>query len=160
MSAVMPIRPENVSRYPKEWKQIRAAILERAEHRCEDCRVPNYAVGFRDSAGAFHPLGGSGPCDAAGDGRVWPSLEPITYREALEFAETSNTEADGRDGDGNRWIVIVLTIAHLDHRPEDCSPENLKALCQRCHLRYDSVHHGETAYRTRRSGKASSDLFE
>lgn len=24
---------------------------------------------------------------------------------------------------------IVLTIAHLDHTPEHCSPENLRALC-------------------------------
>ena len=35
----MPIRPENRSRYPKEWPQIRAAILERAEHKCEKCKA-------------------------------------------------------------------------------------------------------------------------
>jgi 5-methylcytosine-specific restriction endonuclease McrA len=29
----------------------------------------------------------------------------------------------------------VLTVDHLDHRPENCEPENLIALCQRCHLR-------------------------
>ena len=26
----MPIRPENKHRYPRDWKQIRAAILDRA----------------------------------------------------------------------------------------------------------------------------------
>jgi hypothetical protein len=33
---------------------------------------------------------------------------------------------------------IVLTVAHLDHTPENCDPKNLKAMCQRCHNRYDS----------------------
>lgn len=32
----------------------------------------------------------------------------------------------------------VLTVAHLDHAPENCEPENLKAMCQGCHLRYDA----------------------
>jgi hypothetical protein len=36
---------------------------------------------------------------------------------------------------------IVLTTAHLNHTPEDCRPENLKAMCQRCHLRYDQELH-------------------
>jgi hypothetical protein len=34
--------------------------------------------------------------------------------------------------------TVVLTIAHLNHIPEDVRPENLKALCQRCHLTYDA----------------------
>ncbi len=43
----MPIRPENRARYPKDWKDVRARILERAGNRCEgspaypDCRAPN-----------------------------------------------------------------------------------------------------------------------
>lgn len=39
---------------------------------------------------------------------------------------------------------IVLTIAHLSHVPEDCRPENLRALCQRCHNQYDAKHRAET----------------
>ena len=39
---------------------------------------------------------------------------------------------------------IVLTIAHLDHTPENCSDDNLKALCQRCHNRYDAEHRKQT----------------
>lgn len=62
--------------------------------------------------------------------------------------------------DGERVSVIVLTIAHLDHTPENCAPANLKALCQRCHLAYDAAHHRQTAYRTRREGKAAGDLFD
>lgn len=58
-----------------------------------------------------------------------------------------------------RIIRIVLTIAHLDHTPENCADDNLRAWCQRCHLAYDAKHHQETAYETRRNGKAITDMF-
>ncbi len=32
---------------------------------------------------------------------------------------------------------FVLTVAHLNHIPEDCRPENLKSWCSVCHCRYD-----------------------
>lgn len=35
-------------------------------------------------------------------------------------------------------IRIVLTVAHLDHNVNNNSFFNLKAMCQRCHLRYDA----------------------
>lgn len=35
---------------------------------------------------------------------------------------------------------VVLTIAHLDHDPTHNDPENLRALCQTCHNRYDAKH--------------------
>lgn len=62
--------------------------------------------------------------------------------------------------DGDSVARIVLTIAHLDHTPENCGDENLRAWCQRCHLRYDAEHHKQTAASTRRAGKAARDLFE
>jgi hypothetical protein len=37
----------------------------------------------------------------------------------------------------DKLIVIVLTIAHLDNDTKNNSYGNLKALCQRCHNRYD-----------------------
>lgn len=45
--------------------------------------------------------------------------------------------------------VVILTVAHLDHTPEHCADDNLKAMCQRCHLRYDRDHHAETRRATR-----------
>lgn len=36
---------------------------------------------------------------------------------------------------------VVLGAAHLDHRPENVDPGNLRAMCQRCHLRHDRPHH-------------------
>ena len=38
----------------------------------------------------------------------------------------------------------TLTVAYLNHTPEDIRPENLKAMCAPCHLRYDAKHHAET----------------
>jgi hypothetical protein len=34
--------------------------------------------------------------------------------------------------------IVVLTVAHLDHRPENCEDDNLRAMCQRCHNTYDA----------------------
>lgn len=45
---------------------------------------------------------------------------------------------------------VILTVAHLDHTPENCGDDNLKAMCQRCHLSYDRHHHARNAAETRR----------
>lgn len=48
---------------------------------------------------------------------------------------------------------VVLTVAHLCHRPKCRRRDHLKAMCNRCHLRYDVKHH----LRTRRErGEAFS----
>lgn len=36
---------------------------------------------------------------------------------------------------------VVLTIAHMDHDKTNNALENLRALCQRCHLRHDLWQH-------------------
>ncbi|MFW3477218.1 hypothetical protein ACN24M_24540 [Streptomyces microflavus] len=51
-------------------------------------------------------------------------------------------------GTGSR---VILTVAHLDHTPENCDPANLRAMCQGCHLHYDKDHHRQTAAATRRA---------
>lgn len=50
-------------------------------------------------------------------------------------------------------------IYHVDAYPENCDPSNLKALCQRCHLRYDHPHHRTNAAATRRAKKLNRELF-
>ena len=59
---------------------------------------------------------------------------------------------------------VVLTVAHLDHVPENVGQPgdrpNLKAWCQRCHLTYDAQHHASNAAATRRAKLAGADLFE
>lgn len=40
--------------------------------------------------------------------------------------------------------MVILTIAHLNHKTWDSRRVNLKAMCQRCHNRYDRPHRNET----------------
>lgn len=52
----------------------------------------------------------------------------------------------------------TLTVAHLNHTPEDCRRENLRCLCAPCHLKYDKEHHAETRRRHRRERQTAIDL--
>jgi len=61
-------------------------------------------------------------------------------RRCVEVHGQSATFAKGK---------VVLTVAHLDHTPENVADTNLKAMCQRCHLLYDKDHHQANAARTR-----------
>ncbi|HXJ71709.1 MAG TPA: hypothetical protein VNM37_02610 [Candidatus Dormibacteraeota bacterium] len=65
-----------------------------------------------------------------------------------------------RHGLLGRWMrgLVMLTVAHLNHQPADCRDENLKAMCQRCHLRYDIDHHQRNAAATRRRNKRNLEL--
>lgn len=66
------------------------------------------------------------------------------------------------NGQPAKWAngKIILTVAHLDHTPETREENQLKAMCPRCHLRFDQDEHQQHAYETRRQGKAHKDLFE
>ena len=137
----MPIKPENRARYPADWKQIRERILARAGNACEACKVPNRA---RIARGAGGDLG--------------------TYM--LDTAEVfcdRTGEAQGQcrmsDYEVGRMVDIVLTIAHLDHTPENCDDNNLRAWCQKCHLAYDADHHAEAARATRRARSGTLEMF-
>jgi hypothetical protein len=66
-----------------------------------------------------------------------------------------------RHGEPAKWAKgkIVLTVAHLgDPSPENCADDNLKAMCQRCHLRYDHPQHMANARATRRAKKNNMEL--
>ena len=150
----MPIKPENKERYPENWKAIRNAILERAEHRCEQCKAPNHER------------------IARGSGRF-----ADTYQMSNAEVYCANTgERLGRvrmsEYEVKNVVDIVLTIAHLDHVPENCDgmenggpalsveQSNLRAWCQRCHLKYDAAHHAETSKQTRRKALNNMELFD
>lgn len=60
--------------------------------------------------------------------------------------------------DENDAIRIILTVAHLDHNPENCDYSNLKAMCQKCHNNYDKEHRKSTRSKTKAYG--CGDLFK
>lgn len=138
----MPIKPENKARYPSNWKQIRARILDRAGNCCEWCHARNrtrIARGAGDDADTYMTDDASVYCANTG--------------EFFGQTHMSNFHV-------SRMTDIVLTIAHLDHQPENCADENLRALCQRCHLKHDREHHAASAKATRRARLNTPDLFE
>lgn len=55
--------------------------------------------------------------------------------------------------------TVVLTVAHLDHIPENCDRANLKAWCQRCHNTYDMPMRRAGIAERARQKAASADLF-
>lgn len=119
----MPIRPENRDRYPKDWPEISRRIrFERAGYLCE-CRGECGHDHTRDDGAMAH--------------------------ERLMWVEPGRCTAIHGEPHPRTGSRVVLTVAHLNHTPEDCRPENLRAMCQGCHLHYDLEHHAQTRQRAR-----------
>ena len=135
----------NRKKYPSNWADLRKQVLKRAKNRCEFCGVQNHAVGHRDKEGRFCPTYGNQWHDAAGRGE-------LSYKEAKETADLNN-----EDTANEHFIIIVLTIAHLDHDPENhnVSMDRLRALCQKCHNKYDMPNR----VKNRQKKKGQANLF-
>jgi len=125
--------PIDYKKYPVNWKtEIRPAILKRANDCCEFCGLENYSIGYRN------------------ENNIWSEIEK-------SFAGDMIAE-DAREM-GYKVIKIVLTIAHLDHDITNNDYNNLKALCQKCHLNYDKAHHSKNNRVTRNLKKGLQNLF-
>ena len=72
----------------------------------------------------------------------------IRARGICEFCGAANYQPHPITGS-----QVILTVAHMNHVPMDCAPENLKALCQRCHLAYDREQHARTRREKRNIGQ-------
>lgn len=134
----MPIRPEMKALYQANWKQIRAEILARAHNRCEKCGRPNGTLVIVSPKGDWAV--------------VYESCMPKEWRnEYGHWIAYPDGYYDNIDepNPGYRMVKTILTISHQDHDPTNNDPSNLKALCQRCHLRHDAKEHASNARRTR-----------
>jgi len=117
--------PVDYNDYPADWPERRQRILERADHSCEHCGVLNYAVIERGTGATYDVLA---KCEDYQRGQA----SRKHYRHL-----------------GRKAILIVLTVAHLDHDEWNHQVEDnrLAALCQRCHLQYDRAdNHNRKAY--------------
>lgn len=107
----MPIK--DWSKYPPNWKEIRARILKRSQNKCEQCGLENYS-----EINSFQQNGKT----------IW--------------SEANSMQVNGmRHQKLNlKKVKVILTIAHLDHDEtnHDVKDERLAAMCQLCHLRYDA----------------------
>ena len=130
----MPIKPENKARYPKNWKsEIVPRIRARSGDRCE----------CSGECGLFHYDENGGQYD---------SEIMLNRRQPIRCM------AMNRQAHPVTKSMVVLTIGHLNHTPEDCRDEVLRHWCQRCHLRYDAKEHQKNARVTRFRKQGQEDL--
>jgi hypothetical protein len=143
----MPIRPENMAKYPggsirsPEWLAIRDRIQKRAGNCCEECGVQNHALGGRGYGGVFR--------------KALPVGEKLLRFEWPAPGDWARCEG----GQTLRIIRIVCTVAHVDGNLDDHSDENLRFWCQRCHNRHDAKSRQEHATITRHEKAGQRDLI-
>lgn len=93
----------------------------------------------------------------------WKAISLRIRERAGNRCEGSPAFPDCRAANGEphpeTGSIVVLTVAHLNHEPEDCREENLKAWCQRCHNVYDMPMRKAGILKRLREKLASGDLF-
>lgn len=97
----------------------------------------------------------------------WKAIS-LEVREAAGWVcEGSPAYPDCRAANGephpSTGSKVVLTVAHLDHIPENCGEPgdrpNLKAWCQRCHNTYDMPMRRAGIAQRAREASGVADLF-
>lgn len=136
--------PIDYSQYPSNWKtEIRPAVLKRAGGSdedprinafCEECGKCNWSIVFyepEDDSVNYHWF--DGIYDVPG----WHVDFPESYSSSRALCDEINNSGSYE----SKRSVVVLTISHTDHDITNNDMSNLKALCQRCHLRHDAPYH-------------------
>lgn len=102
--------PIDYKKYPSNWlSEIRPRILQRANNCCERCGYEN-------------------------------SIDVISFKFEGKTTWIPIYYLNDMGNEKHKVVKVVLTIAHLDHNEtnHEVSDDRLMAMCQLCHLRYDS----------------------
>lgn len=85
-------------------------------------------------------------------GQTWKDVRKRVLDRAGNRCEGSPVYPDCRAKNYEAHPVtgsrVILTVAHMDHDPANNDMRNLRALCQRCHLKYDEKIHSERRRKT------------
>lgn len=144
----MPIKPENMAKYPggsirsPEWRAIRKRIGERSGMRCEKCSAPHMTMVSR------------GTYNGRDAYLVIETCEVFCAETGLKMARLRSTS----DFNAASVLKIVRTVAHINHDESGDDIDQMAHLCQRHHLRLDAKHHARNAARTRRAKGGQLDL--
>ena len=135
--------PMNKALYPPNWKEIARAAKTRAGWKCEQCGVPHKALILRSDI----------------DPARWLMFDedgvPVDYRGRHYRMSGIPAEYESK----LEYTTVILTTHHKGipkpdgspgsvHDKMDNRPENLAALCQRCHLAADKPYHIAAMIRT------------
>jgi hypothetical protein len=117
--------PVDKSKYPATWKTIALAIKDGANWTCQECDRPcrRPKQSWMEFVGELLENGDHG----------W-------YQQTCDEVKGDIVEKPQR---------FTLTVSHTNHDTTDNRPENLKALCSGCHLKYDADLHAKNAKATR-----------
>lgn len=124
--------PMNRKLYPSNWRTIALIVKTLAGWECQNCGRPCLEP-EQDWFDFVH--------DLARTQSKW-------YDETFEEKNGGYVEKKGR---------FVLTVAHLDHDPENPEPR-LKALCPACHNKHDAPNRARNAKKTRHKKKHRGQL--
>jgi hypothetical protein len=137
--SLVPIHRALKNHYAADWRLISDAIrFDRAGGRCEDCDRPHRTL-----------------ICALADGRWFDPWRQV-WRDRRGEPDQGPQPGDAAS---LRRVRVVIATAHLDHNPANRDPANLRALCQRCHLRHDLAAHLRQRRMTCRRRYAIGDLF-
>ena len=132
--------PMDKKLYPPNWDEIALKIKTAVDWTCEWCSRPCRPPGVKLTdvetwLGESHP--------------EWlPKLYDWEDTEEFGYIEVPKPQR------------FTLTVAHLNHKPEDCRRENLKALCSVCHCQYDlKAMRTKKRLKQERLGQLSLDLL-
>jgi 5-methylcytosine-specific restriction endonuclease McrA len=93
----------------------------------------------------------------------WKRISREVRESAWNRCEGSPSYPDCRAENGKphpeTGSTVVLTTAHLDHQPENCDRENLRAWCQRCHNTYDAPTRRRGVAARAKATRAVTDMF-
>ena len=149
----MPIAREHRWLYPIDWRELSNLIrFRRAKGRCEHCGRPH----GRD---VLH-LGNGVWWDE--DAAIWRDGQGRGLRRLPSPDELARAQPGlaGIDPPSHlRATRVVLASAHLNHDPGDNRPQNLAALCQRCHMVHDASEHRRRRWLNAFRLRALGDLF-
>lgn len=122
------------------WRAARTRILARAGNACEQCHKPN--------GEAVETITGS----ALNEPVMYWRATSSTWRDWRDWLDRSAPAAVAAGIKAGLWkkrrvIRVKIGVAHLDHDPANNADDNLRALCDWCHLHFDRMHHSETRAR-------------
>ena len=134
----MPIKPENKRRYPPNWRQIRYAILKRANNTCEFCGIQDNVFANRTTGDWTYDV-------ALAEAWIIDGNKVVRIVLTIAHLDQMPENNDGMDAGGPALPV---------------ERSNLRALCQRCHNRHDRPWRIQNAARTWRKKAPTGDLFD